>query len=864
MKAHLFLSLLVAVLWAACGGKDQPKEKSVAVLKVEAGELERREGLYFQKGIPQPFTGVMVERFEDGEIQATSEVKGGRRDGLRRVFYSGGKLRLEIQFSDGLPHGEAKYYSEAGWLEETETWEDGRQVSQVESDKFKAEMAALEEEQRKQEETTWSEEQLAQAHEATFIKLWDDLRAAKDKWEVFEKFDIGKLELGSDLTVEEMEWGIRLMNLTDGNRVVASADWGDYIADWRKRGLEVVETEWHQESFVAGEGGKPAQSIFKFVIHAKDEAERFIVRGSLHVAWLEQRGDDGLYHPKSIAAREVRVLRREGRPAFSRIALLDPNLDARLKAPDISAEPLLVYDLDGNGLAEIVLVGGNLVYWNEGSGKFRAEALCEQPLVGASSAVMGDFNGDARVDLLVVQDLTGPALYLGDAAGRFLGEPKRIQLSGIKQPIACTAGDIDGDGDLDVWVTQYKPPYLQGNFPTPYFDANDGWPSYLLLNDGRGNFTDATEARGLAEKRHRRTWASSLVDLDEDGDLDLVVINDFAGLDVYHNDGRGYFKDITAQLGEDRHSFGMSHALADFDGDSRVDLYMTGMGSTTARRLEGMGAGRAEYPEHQAKRMKLGYGNRMLLNTDTGLRQASFNDAVARTGWSWGCTALDVDNDGDRDLFITNGNVSGKSAKDYCSKFWTIDIHPFDVQSKSVKENFFGNCLADMGNISWNGFEHNVLYLNRGGGRFENVAFLMNLSHEFDSRGVVHEDLDGDGKPDLIVVQQIRIGPGSTRQKVHVFRNQWPGNHNWIGVRLRENGPGLSPIGARVTVETVDGRQVLPLVTGDSFCAQHSGNRVFGLGDTKAVKQILVRWPNGRESRLVNPALGRYHDLRPE
>ena len=113
-----------------------------------------------------------------------------------------------------------------------------------------------------------------------------------------------------------------------------------------------------------------------------------------------------------------------------------------------------------------------------------------------------------------------------------------------------------------------------------------------------------------------------------------------------------------------------------------------------------------------------------------------------------------MDNDGDRDLFITNGNVSGKSAKDYCSKFWTIDIHPFDVQSKSVRDDFFGNCLSDVGNISWNGFEHNVLFMNnhrQNPGQFVNVSWLMNLSHEYDSRSVLGEDLDQDGRPDILV-----------------------------------------------------------------------------------------------------------------
>ena len=122
--------------------------------------------------------------------------------------------------------------------------------------------------------------------------------------------------------------------------------------------------------------------------------------------------------------------------------------------------------------------------------------------------------------------------------------------------------------------------------------CNDGHPAYLLINDGTGRFTDQTAAFGLAPKRHRRTYSASFVDLDEDRDLDLMVVSDFAGLDLYRNNGKGQFTDITDSLGANHYSFGMSHALADFDQDQKLDIYMVGMGSTTARRLESLGLGR--------------------------------------------------------------------------------------------------------------------------------------------------------------------------------------------------------------------------------------------------------------------------------
>src|SRR5947207_15125749 len=92
-----------------------------------------------------------------------------------------------------------------------------------------------------------------------------------------------------------------------------------------------------------------------------------------------------------------------------------------------------------------------------------------------------------------------------------------------------TCGDIDADGDLDVFLAQYEEPYANGTTPNPYYDANDGNPCYLLLNDGHGNFNDATIGSGLEKKRQRRSYSASFADLDDDGALDLVVVSDFAG-----------------------------------------------------------------------------------------------------------------------------------------------------------------------------------------------------------------------------------------------------------------------------------------------------------------------------------------------
>ena len=87
--------------------------------------------------------------------------------------------------------------------------------------------------------------------------------------------------------------------------------------------------------------------------------------------------------------------------------------------------------------------------------------------------------------------------------------------------------------------------------------------------------------------------------------------------------------------------------------------------------------------------MKLGYGNRLFLGGDKGLSQAPYNDLLARTGWSWGCTAFDFDNDGDEDLYIANGHLSRKSCKDYCTTFWRHDIYTGGSKEDPLLKTFF-------------------------------------------------------------------------------------------------------------------------------------------------------------------------------
>ena len=711
--------------------------------------------------------------------------------------------------------------------------------------------------------TVWADEVLAQEYERTLVALWDALLAAERRGDAaatraaLGQVGLRELRVGTPERSETLDHEIELLRFSEPFETLDPEAWQRRLEELFESGYRLVQSEWHHARFELPAGGAPARSRVSIVLHVVDEARgrRIAVEGELGVEWSDRRDARGNHLPAKVDTTELRMLARTGPPAFERILEYTWSPQGRPSR----LHPILVYDLDSDGRSEIVLVGAARVLWNLGDGRFRDAPLLDRPFVLTETGVIADLDGDGHPDLLSTRARGDLVLYRGDGNGRFREEPRTTPSfdEPLRAPSVLTVGDVDGDSDLDVWLAQYKPAYADGQMPHPFYDANDGYPSHLLQNDGAGGFSLATEAAGLAEKRFRRSYASSFVDLDEDGDLDLLVVSDYAGVDLHHNDGKGRFTDANSTIQGDRHLFGMSASFADFDLDGRLDFFVAGMSSTTARRLEALGLGRSDRPEIQEMRMRMAFGNRIYLASDGGFREPEFRAQVARTGWTWGTTAFDFDNDGDPDLFAANGHASGESTTDYCTNFWRHDI--YDAKSEPDPElgKLFAEVSQDLvaGKESWDGYQKKRLLMNRGGTGFEDVAFLFGVADQFDGRSAVSEDFDRDGRVDFVVVED----HGALGQKLHVYRNRLEAPGAWIGVQLREQGQGISPVGASVVVRTPERRHVGRVVTGETLMGQHSTALHFGLGSESRVEAIEVRWPNGASQVLRDPEPGRYH-----
>jgi hypothetical protein len=736
-----------------------------------------------------------------------------------------------------------------------------------------ADLAKLHAKQVELDKDVWAKETEAQRYEDTIVKYWDQmLRPEDDKFTVLGSVPFEWISFGSPSGTDLLEWGIKRTTFDGKTSRLDQAAWKTFLEETRGKSYEIINIEFHQSRYEKDAEGT-AWSTYSTQLHVANSARthRAILKANLNIEWSEETDKAGRFLIRTIEVADLDILERDAAAdTFENVLTYE------------GAQPVnfpMLYDLDRDGVSEVLLPSNNVILRNVGTENYEQTPLFEAPGVtpptDVRAAVVADFTNDGIADILCAahygsaehlrgtENLLAVILFRGDSDGRFTsaGEPVHEAPLQIKDPYCVTAGDIDADGDLDAWIGQYKAPYLRGQLPTPFYDANDGNPSYLLVNEGDGRFVDTTDAAGLGAKRNRRNFSASLADLDGDNDFDLLTVNDFAGIDVYHNDGKGNFIDVTDTVVDEASNFGMGHAFADYNLDGVQDFYVNGMASTTMRRLNQMGVAREEFPEFVEMRTRMGYGNRMYTGNSGGnYKEPSFRDSVARSGWAWGVTSLDFDSDGDMDIYIANGHMSRDTTKDYCTRFWCHDLYESSSQTSVLKDLFFIDTAPSVANtLSWDGYQKNHLFMNQSGEDFINVAFLVDVAYVQDSRSVASDDFNLDGRPDLLFTNVVK---GKRSRRLHILQNNWPVANNWIGVRLQEEPGAPSPVGAKIEIEYLSGRHVAQIVTGESFRTQGAPRKHFGLGQEESVESIVVRWPDGQSRTLQTPAINTYHLLR--
>ncbi|MEN0064095.1 MAG: CRTAC1 family protein [Myxococcota bacterium] len=463
-------------------------------------------------------------------------------------------------------------------------------------------------------------------------------------------------------------------------------------------------------------------------------------------------------------------------------------------------------DLDGDGWLDLLLPheGGMEARW--GSDRWAAaDRETFAAVTFATGTTVADYDGDGDLDIYVMRVRGEPVpdsridganwLLRNEGSRRFtdVTESAGVAACGPHhrdddidrcfRTMASSWGDIDGDGDLDLFVGNYG--WVDDSPGTRQTDMGPGEPSYLFHNEGDGTFTRQALPNAVNDGY---TFAGGLLDLDDDGDLDLYVVNDFGAQSpnqVLFNERGTLYLDESNASGLQRPMTGMGLAAGDLNGDGWLDLVIP------------------NWANHALLESRPDRG----IWVDTAAASGLVNVRERNQLVGWGTWLGDLDNDTDLDVVTQFGFVQN-------------------------------------GNPIWNNptNQGDAVYLDRGleEPSFEDVALGWGLANPGVGRGVVLADLNRDGWLDL-VKRDLR---GFTR--LHLSRC---GGHHGVLVRLEQGGPNRHAIGARLTAEVGEQRLLRDVQGGGQGFASTGPFEVhFGTGSAEAIDRLTVRWPDGARS----------------
>jgi Tfp pilus assembly protein PilF/peroxiredoxin len=521
-----------------------------------------------------------------------------------------------------------------------------------------------------------------------------------------------------------------------------------------------------------------------------------------------------------------------------------------------------VADIDDDGFDDLYVCQPaglpNRLYRNRGDGTF--EDITEPSGLGilenTACALFADFNNDGRQDVIVVR-ANGPLFFLNEGGGKFRQKADAFHFANPPQGTftGAAVADYDRDGWLDIYFCLYA--FYQGTgqykYPSPYHDAENGPPNFLMRNNRDGSFRDVTAASGLNQNNTRYSFCCGWGDFNNDGWPDLYVVNDFGRKNLYRNKGDGTFTDVAAQSRAEDVGAGMSVSWVDCDNDGAEDLYVANMWTAAGERVSMQEVFKKDSPkEVRARYQKHAMGNSLLHNVVQNQGRA-FEDTTDSAGvrvgrWAWSSDAFDFDHDGFPDLYVANGMVSGPSRQDLNSFFWrqVVALSPDEAVASHAYEqgwNAINELIRSDG--TWSGYERNVFYANNRNGTFSDVSAVVGMDFVEDGRAFALADFDQDGR--LEVFLKNRNAP-----QLRVLRNVMEDLPASIAFCLHGTKSNRDAIGAAVTIETGSGRQTRMLQAGSGFLSQHSKDMLFGLGEGKGPVRASIRWPSGLVQELRN------------
>ncbi len=531
-------------------------------------------------------------------------------------------------------------------------------------------------------------------------------------------------------------------------------------------------------------------------------------------------------------------------------------------------------DFDNDGLEDIFFAANLLddkIYKNLGNFEFEDKTKMSGIINNGSwstGVTVADVNNDGLLDIYVSCELYDDApvlrrnkLYINQGSFKFKESASEWGVDVDRRTRHSVFFDYNKDGLLDLYLLNHPP--NTGNF-SPFFGKDMSLPEYnLQLFENKGNhFVDVTQSAGLSRSGFPN--AAVIGDFNKDGWPDIYVANDFDSPDfLYFNNKDKTFTYATETSLRHTSFYSMGVDAADINNDSHLDLMVLDMTAEDNFRLKSNMSGMN--PDSFWKVVNDGGHYQYMFNTlqlnngnDTFSDIAQFTGTAA-TDWSWSSLVADFDNDGQKDIYITNGllrDIRNTDADKKIADIVSKKINEYIIQNPNNTEITLWDVvdLKELLDLLPSQKLKNYYYKNHGNLEFSNITDSSGLNQPSFSHGASYVDLDNDGDLDLVV--------NNVNDKPFIYENNSENNgNNFIRLKMVDDRPTL---GTKVKMYYDKEFQYFETTNVRGIYSTSEDVVHFGINKSKAIDSILIEWPDQTLQKIINPKINKTHKVYKE